>query len=89
MSGNPYFNDSVQEQVTDLLMENGCTVNRPAMIKLTEYIARRDQSTCDQFVRQAEQNLAHLQSQTRVTDMLSTDSKPASGQSDAPQEGKV
>lgn len=62
------YNDSVLEQVTDLLMNNGCTVNKDAMVKLTKYIALRDQSTCDEFTRQSEKNLAHLQTQTRISE---------------------
>lgn len=68
----PGMEETLEEQLTDLLMDNGCAVTKPGIHALCHWIALRDQSIVDQFIRQAEKNLAHLQDQTRVSDLVST-----------------
>lgn len=41
MNNSPLDKTIVQE-VTDLLMENGCTINRPAMLSLAIYVLERE-----------------------------------------------
>lgn len=33
---------TIVQEVTDLLMENGCTINRPAMLSLAIYVIERE-----------------------------------------------
>lgn len=64
---------TLYEEVTDLLMENGCAVTKPAIEEMVRFIAKRDQATIYQVIRQAEQLEHKLQNDvlygTRVTDL--------------------
>lgn len=35
--------DRLINELTDLLIENGCTVNKPAVIELAMYVIKREQ----------------------------------------------
>ncbi len=64
---------TLHEQITDLLMENGCAVTKPAIDEMVRFIAKRDQATIYQVIRQAEQLEHRLQTDefngTQITDL--------------------
>lgn len=52
--GDELYGQDLLQQLTNLLFENDCTVNRPAMVKLTEFVVGREQSIFDQYIRESE-----------------------------------
>jgi hypothetical protein len=53
------------QELTDLLMEQGCAVTKPGIDKLVHFIAIRDQSFIDETIRTQERLLVKLQNTTR------------------------
>ena len=62
------FDRNLLERVTDLLMDNGCTINAKAMRELTRFIAIRDGEIISRVISDAEKTLANLQIDSRVED---------------------
>jgi hypothetical protein len=44
----------LHQQLTDLLMENGCSVTKTGIDALVKYIAGRDQNTTDEVIKSVE-----------------------------------
>ena len=44
--------ETLVNDVTKLLMDKGCTVNKPAMIELALYIAERERNLLDKNIKQ-------------------------------------
>lgn len=70
---NYYGEQTAHEQLTDLLMNNGCTVNKLAIDELVRWIAIRDEDTLHKVIKDAEITLSRLQSHTRLNDLVATD----------------
>jgi hypothetical protein len=64
---------TLHEQITDLLMENGCAVTKPAIDEMCRFIAKRDQAIIRQIKSHAETFERKLQLDehfgTQVTDL--------------------
>lgn len=48
------------EQMTDLLMEHGCTVNKAAMVKLLDFVTAREQGICRSYIRTSEKKIERI-----------------------------
>lgn len=62
------YEHNLMERVTDLLMNNGCTINAKAMRELTKFISERDESIILRVIKDAEKSLAFLQSDSKVAE---------------------
>lgn len=58
---------TLHEELTDLLMNNGCAVTKPGIDALIHFIAVRDQSIIDRTINSQEKLLGELQ---RTTEQL-------------------
>lgn len=57
---------TLHEELTDLLMDNGCAVTKTGVDAIIKFIAVRDQSIINGMIRQQESMLADLQRSTEV-----------------------
>lgn len=48
-----YEDLSLVERLTDLLMEHGCTVNKPAMVRLAKFVVSEEVSIIDRLAKDA------------------------------------
>lgn len=67
MAYMPGTMQTLGEQLTHLLMENGAAVTKPSIDALLKFIAVRDQSITDEVIRHAEKLTGDLQTQTRTS----------------------
>jgi len=60
------FEPSLHEVLTNLLLQEGCTVNKTAIDKLLEFIAARESETFDKIGHYMSDVKMRLEAQTRV-----------------------
>lgn len=51
---------SLHEELTTLLMDNGCAVTKTAIDELIRFIANRDESTVNKIIKDCEKTLQYL-----------------------------
>lgn len=68
------YEHNLMERVTDLLMDNGCTIDAKAMRELTKFIAIRDESIIGRVIKDAEKTIAQMQLDSRVQEI--SDDRP-------------